>query len=74
MDKIKHFLACFTIASAGAMISPWVGLYGAMCAAITREFDKWDYLKIFDGKDSFFDMFFGLLGAVTGILIVRGIL
>lgn len=73
MDKVKHFLTCFVIASAGSLISPWVGLYGAMCAAVTREFDKWDYLKLFEAKDSFFDIFFGLLGAIAGALLIRGI-
>lgn len=74
MDKLKHFIACFVIASLGSLISPWVGLYGAICAAITREFDKWDYLKLFDSKDSFFDVLFGLVGALFGILLIRGML
>lgn len=68
-DKKKHFLACLAIALLGFSQSLFAGLYGAMLCAFLREYDRWEYTRTFDRKDTIGDLVADAAGVALALII-----
>lgn len=68
-DKARHFAACFLIALLGLQHSLFAGVYAATLCAFLREYDRWEYARTFDRKDTIGDLVADAAGVALALII-----